>query len=272
MDKRAEDTLLAERTEAERLALEAHTWEPDAEHLLDRLGLRPGIRCVDLGCGAAGILAPLSRRAGPLGSVVGVEADPGLLAAARHYVDQGGLENVRLHQADARRTGLPRESFDLAHGRFLLATRGGDEALVREIASLVRPGGLVVLEEPDAGSWSCFPEDASFTTLRDAVLAAFARGGGDFNAGRRVYGLVDRAGLQNVQIRPAVRAFQNGHPYMRSPLHWVDALRRRILEGEILSSAALRRAAAGYEKFLRRPGAYMVTFTMMQAWGRRAAR
>jgi SAM-dependent methyltransferase len=272
MAERTEDALLAERTEADLHLLEARIWEPDAEHLLDRLGLRPGSRCVDLGCGAAGILAPLSRRTGPLGSVVGVDADSALLSAARRHLERQGLENVRLHRADARRNGLSRESFDLVHGRFLLATLGGARALVREIVSLVRPGGLVALEEPDAGSWACYPEGAPFTTLRNAVLEAVAQGGGDFNAGRRVFGLLERAGLQNVQLRPALRAFQNGHPYMRAPLNWVETLRRRILEGEILSPTALRRAVAGYEKFLRLPGSYMVTYTVMQAWGRKAAR
>lgn len=36
---------------------------------------RPGWRCLDLGCGAMGILGPLSRRVGPDGSVVGLDQD-----------------------------------------------------------------------------------------------------------------------------------------------------------------------------------------------------
>ena len=37
--------------ELERLRLQARVWEPEAEHLLDRIGVEPGWRCLDLGCG-----------------------------------------------------------------------------------------------------------------------------------------------------------------------------------------------------------------------------
>jgi len=260
------------RGELERQSLEARVWEPDAERMLDRIEVRPGARSVDLGCGGMGILASLSRRAGPTGRVLGLDADSSLLAAARSYADREGLENVELLQADAYDTGLPRESFDLVHTRFLFGLGGREEDLVREMTALVRPGGVVAAEEPDAAAWTCHPEIPAFLTLRGAILEAFARGGGDFSVGRRLFGLIQAAGLENALIRPAVLAFQNGHPYMRLPILLADALRDAILEGEILSAGALRRAVAEYEAFLRRPGSYMVTFTLMQAWGRKAAR
>jgi SAM-dependent methyltransferase len=266
------DLLAAGGTELERPNLQARVWEPDAERMLDRIRVRPGARCLDLGCGGMGILAPLSRRAGPAGRVLGLEADPALLAAARSYADREGLENLELLRGDPFDSGLPRESFDLVHARFVLAPLGRNQELAREVVSLARPGGVVALQEPDASSWRCFPEIPAFATLRDAILEAFARGGGDFNAGRRIFGLLQEAGLQNTQVRPALLAFQNGHPYMRLPLFFVDALRDRILEGKILSDVALRRAVSEYESFLRRPGSYMVTFTVMQAWSRKAAR
>jgi hypothetical protein len=40
--------------ELERLRLQARVWEPEAEALLDRIGVQAGWRCVDLGCGAMG--------------------------------------------------------------------------------------------------------------------------------------------------------------------------------------------------------------------------
>src|SRR5215831_1583540 len=56
--------------ELERLQLQARVWEPEAETMLDHIGLEAGWHCLDLGCGAMGILGPLARRVGPSGQVV----------------------------------------------------------------------------------------------------------------------------------------------------------------------------------------------------------
>jgi len=258
--------------EIRRLTLHAQVWEPEAERMLDRIGVPRAAHCVDVGCGSRGVLAALSRRAGPDGRVVGVDADARVLAAARAHVEREGLGNVELVEGDALATGLPRAAFHLVHARFLLAPLGREEDLVRELIALTAPGGVAVLQEPDAGSWGCFPEPAAFPVLRDAVLAAFRKKGGDLNAGRRTFGRLREAGLQDVQLRPAVLAFQDGHPYLRLPLLFVEALRSLILDSGILRAAELNRAVQGYEEFLRAPSGCMVTFTVFQTWGRKPRR
>lgn len=62
--------------------------------MLDQIGLQAGWQCLDLGCGAMGILGPLSRRAEPTGRVVGVDLDVRQLAAARAYMHEARLHNV----------------------------------------------------------------------------------------------------------------------------------------------------------------------------------
>src|SRR5689334_21131938 len=105
--------------ELERLQLQARVWEPATEAFLDQIGILPGAHCLDLGCGAMGILGPLSRRVGPTGRVVGFDQDPKQLAAARHFVQAAGLTNVELIEGDAYHTTLPRHAFDLVHVRFV---------------------------------------------------------------------------------------------------------------------------------------------------------
>src|SRR5574341_640738 len=89
--------------ELERLRLQARVWEPEAEIMLDHIGLQAGGNCVDLGCGAMGILGPLSRRVGPQGHVVGVDTDAKQLAAARDFVRENQLGNVEILELDANR-------------------------------------------------------------------------------------------------------------------------------------------------------------------------
>lgn len=73
----------------------------------DNVGIQPGWHCLDLGCGAMGILGPLSRRVGPAGLVTGVDRDAQQLAAARAYVADDGLSNVKIIEADAFASALP---------------------------------------------------------------------------------------------------------------------------------------------------------------------
>src|SRR5258708_5294442 len=107
--------------------------------MLDHIGLEAGWRCLDLGCGAMGILGPLSRRVGSAGQVIGVDLDARQLAAARAFIQEAGLRNVEIVEQDAYHTTFPRESFDLVHVRFVFAPVGRDEDLVREMIALTKP-------------------------------------------------------------------------------------------------------------------------------------
>ncbi len=73
--------------EVERLQKWGRIWEPEAEAMLDQIGIQPGWRCLDLGCGPMGILRGLSRRVGPSGSVVAADLNPKQLAAARELTE-----------------------------------------------------------------------------------------------------------------------------------------------------------------------------------------
>lgn len=256
-------------SELERLRLQAKVWEPSAEAMLDVIGIRPGWNCVDLGCGALGILKPLSRRVGAAGKVVGVDVDARQLAAARAHVLEEGLENVSVLEQDAYRTGLPRESFDFAHVRFLFAPVGRDDELLTELLGLTKPGGTIAVQEPDAAAWGYYPESLEWERLKDVILAAFRSGGGDFNAGRRTYGMLRRAGLEDVQMKAAVVALQGRHPYKRVPVQFAASLRQRILEAGILKESELDQLIRDCERIAADPETVMTSFVVTQVWGRK---
>lgn len=268
----ASSYLLADGTaELERLRLQARVWEPAAEAMFDQIGIQPGWSCVDLGCAGMGVLGPLSRRVGSHGRVVGVENDVKQLAAARDYVRENQLTNVEIVEQDAYRTSLTCGSFDLTHVRFVFAPVGQEDALLREMLDLTRPGGVVAIQEPDASSWNCYPARSEWARLKDAILAAFAAAGGDFNAGQRTFAMLRRAGLEDVQIRAAVFALQAPHPYRRLPIQLAMSLHRRIVGAGILSESALDEAMVECEQIAGDPNTTVMSFIVTQVWGRKAA-
>jgi ubiquinone/menaquinone biosynthesis C-methylase UbiE len=170
-------------SELERMRIQAEAWEPEVEIWLDQMGVQPGWRCVDLGCGPVGILGPLSRRVERTGRVFGVDVDPGQLEAARQYVRDNRLESVEIVESSAFNTSLQCETFDLTHARFMFSPLGHDEDLLREMLALTRPGGVIAIQEPDISSWNSYPSRAAFRRLVSAIQDAFAEAGGDLTPG-----------------------------------------------------------------------------------------
>src|SRR6202049_3172712 len=133
---RRNDYFLGETlSEQERLVAQAAGFEHEARWLLDRIGIQPGWRAVDVGCGPIGILSLLAERVGKDGTVVGLEREPRFAEMARAIVAERGLSNVQVVQADAHASGLERESFDFVHGRLVLILRPKPESLLAEMVA-----------------------------------------------------------------------------------------------------------------------------------------
>jgi ubiquinone/menaquinone biosynthesis C-methylase UbiE len=77
-----------------RLQVLARARRADTVELLRRAGLRPGMRCLDLGCGGGDVSFELASLAGAAGSVVGIDMDEVKLALAQEAATERGFANV----------------------------------------------------------------------------------------------------------------------------------------------------------------------------------
>ena len=158
--------------ESTRLQRQAEELAADSAALLDRAGLRPGQRAIDLGCGPRGILDMLAARVVPAGRVVGLDSNPAHAAMAAEFAAAQNLNGVEVITADARNTGLPTGSFDLVHARTLLVNLAEPAEAAAEMMRLARPGGWVTSMEPDTESIGCLcPRRASRTSGLPLIAA-----------------------------------------------------------------------------------------------------
>jgi SAM-dependent methyltransferase len=257
--------LLADQpSELERLQLQSRVWEPSGRQLLERIGDGSGLRTLDIGCGALGWLRILSEWVGPAGRVVGTDIDELLLDAARTFLDGAGIGNVELAVDDLFESKLEPGSFDLVHARYVIAPLGRGPEQVAAFRRLLGPGGALVLEEWDLGSWHFNPPAAAAERLIQLLAEIFAALGGE--AGRGLPELLRGIGIEEPEISAHVIALEPGHPYLRLPIQFSVALESRLLEK--LSEdelASLRREA---EAELAEAGRWGTTFTVIQSWGR----
>ncbi|MFE4251601.1 class I SAM-dependent methyltransferase [Streptomyces sp. NPDC056910] len=118
---------------------------PRFEAAVAELGLRAGDRVLDAGCGTGRALPALRDAVGPSGAVLGVDLTPAMLeAAARAGRDRAGS----LMLADVTRLPVRSESLDAVFGSGLVAHLPQPQENLRELARVVRPGGLLALFHP----------------------------------------------------------------------------------------------------------------------------
>jgi SAM-dependent methyltransferase len=256
--------LASQPSELERLRLQSRVWEPSGRQLLSKVDGGTGGRALDVGCGALGWLRILSEWVGPSGQIVGTDIDESLLGAARSFLETEGISNVELLLDDLFQSRLEPQSFDLVHARYLIAPLGRGREQVASHRRLVRPGGTLVLEEWDLGSWHFNPSAPAAERLIQSLSEIFAALGGE--AGRGLPELLREIDIEEPEVEAHVIALKPGHPYLRLPLQFSVALESRLLE--TLSEDELASLRRDTESELAEPGRWGTTFTLIQSWGR----
>ncbi|MFF4629648.1 class I SAM-dependent methyltransferase [Streptomyces griseorubiginosus] len=109
------------------------------------LGLREGDRVLDAGCGTGRALTPVRAAVGPTGVVVGADLTPAMLEAA---VGAGRDRDGRLLLADVTALPLRSRSLDAVFGAGLISHLPEPAENLRELARVVRPGGVLALFHP----------------------------------------------------------------------------------------------------------------------------
>ena len=88
--------------------------------------------------------------------------------------------------------------------------------------------------------------------------------------GKVRYKMWRQVGLDEVQVRAAVMALPPGHPYRRLPSQFATSLRRRIIEGRLLTEAELDAAMPACEEIATDANTFIITFIVTQIWGRKS--
>jgi ubiquinone/menaquinone biosynthesis C-methylase UbiE len=106
-----------------------------------------GAAVLDVGCGAGldGLVA--ARRAGPQGRVIGVDFSETMLARARRSASEAGIANVVFCRADAEHLPVGDASVEVALANGIFNLNPSREAIFRELARVLRPGGAVYSAE-----------------------------------------------------------------------------------------------------------------------------
>jgi ubiquinone/menaquinone biosynthesis C-methylase UbiE len=254
--------------EMARLRMQSDLFRADTESMLDRIGVGLEWRCLDLCCGVGGITDLLSRRVGTEGSVIGADVDSAKLTVAGDWARANGLGNVRFEQADAFATGFPEASFDLVHSRFALSVIPDGTGILDHMLTLVRPGGIVFVEEVNVQTMECAPTDPVWDRALALLVDTFANIGADVYLGPKLYGMFHSIGLTELRVRPCLHALRAGDPMMMHLPGTVEGMRDAILSLGTVTAAALDQIVERLREHLSRPDTLTISYSMVQVVGR----
>ena len=132
---------------------------------VDGLGITPGMKVLDLGCGDGTTALPEARRGA---EVLGVDIARNLVEAGTRRAQAEGLTNAHFQQGDATNlSGLADHSFDLVVSVFgaMFAPKPFDVA--KEMVRVTRPGGRIVM-----GNW--IPNDPTLVAQILRISSAYS--------------------------------------------------------------------------------------------------
>jgi ubiquinone/menaquinone biosynthesis C-methylase UbiE len=241
-------------------ALEA-IFDPGSQRMLLDLGVEPGWSCLEVGGGSGSIAAWLSERVGRDGHVLATDID------TRH-LKHLGFANLTVQDHDIRHAPLPANSFDLVHMRLVLMHLPNRHEVLERLASALKPGGWLVVEDFDSLSLPADPEinpaESALPTLT-ARLRVMSDHGLELRCGRLLDGWFRRLGLADIGSEGRVfmwRGGSSGADHMRAN---IEQLRTEIVGSGLASESE-------FQQDLMRLSQDEFAFPspiMWAAWGRR---
>ena len=177
---------------------------PLGEQAMDRTGIAPGERVIDVGCGCGDTTIVLGRHVGPAGRVLGIDVSAPMLERAAETARAAGVTNVRFENADAQTHRLSPSAFDVVYSRFGIMFFTDPVAAFTNLRAALRPGGRLAFV-----CWQALPENPwLFVPLRAAAQhltlppppAPDAPGPFAFADPERVRGILTRAGFDEIVL------------------------------------------------------------------------
>ncbi len=238
-----------------RLEEQHALWGPVLLADLERLGLRPGMRVLEVGCGNGALLADLAAAAAP-GAVVGLEQDPAAAASAQERV--GARAEVRVADVlgdDAAATLAG--PWDFVVARWVLSFLPTTAALIRRLASGLVPGGALVVHDYNHHGMGLWPRRPLVDHVIEAYRTAYAARGGDLFVATKLPGLFAAAGLADVAIWPHMMAGPPASP----PWRWVERFvlehRHTLVAGGFVTPAQADAFAQAWAEAAGDPGSVL---------------
>jgi len=258
--------------ELTRLALQNRLWSDAAHAAWKQAGIAPGQRVLDVGCGPGYAAFDLAQIVTSTGAVVGLDESESFVAYAREQARTRGLPQITAHAVDvqaftAEHVGIA--PFDLAYARWVLCFVRDPEAVVKNVARVLRPGGSFVVHDYfNYGSMTMAPRRRSHDLAVAATMKAWREHGGDPDVVGRLPRVFGENGLRLDHLTVHTRVARGSDSMFAWPDTWWRTFAPKLVGmGKLEKSdcdeliADLTRARSSRSEFVQCPPVYELIAT-----------
>ncbi len=218
--------------------------EPLGRPAIDALGLRGGIRVLDIGCGTGATTRAIAGAVEPGGQAVGADVSALLLGVARERSE--ATPNVSFIEADVQTHSFDAGAFDAAFSRFGVMFFSDPVAAFANVRRALAPGGrlaFVCWQTLADNDWMSVPAQAVREWMDVDISPSGAPNPFAFGDPDRLRGVLSGAGFSDVSLRDVRHPILiGGHGDLDNAVRFLAASR---LGGQIRAEASDPQAAFG---------------------------
>ncbi len=162
------------------------------------LRLAAGASVLDVGCGAGEVCVEIARIVGRDGRVAGIDPSEAMIAAARRAATAAGV-TVDLRLASIYALPFPDGAFDAVRSERVFQHLADPEAGLAEMIRVTRPGGRIMVADPDHGQHGLALDEPAHHRIYAATLRALLRMIANPHSGTRLRAMLVSAGLADIE-------------------------------------------------------------------------
>src|SRR5262249_16424385 len=188
--------------------------DPITSRQFDRIGMREGWACLEIGAGSGSIAEFMARRGGPTGSVLVTDIDTRYLSTTTGST----FPNVNVLKHDVTEDPLPDQTFDAIHARNVLLHLPTAGAVLHRLVPALKPGGWLIIEDFDGCVDRKLPTvdpvaGQAFDRVWEAAWSSIRKRGGYADWGRHLGTRFSELNLTEITVEANFQLVRGGSPF-----------------------------------------------------------
>jgi|688.fasta_scaffold144241_2 ubiquinone/menaquinone biosynthesis C-methylase UbiE len=184
-----------------RLALLDEIYGPYSHQFIHKIGIKPGMSVLDVGCGTGNITCWLAKEVGATGRVIGIDASENQINVAKENARTQNLTNIEFYPYSVYDIEKINATFDIVYSRFLLIHIEQPLVALKLMYSLVKSGGVLACDEQCLAAALTYPESRAFTDSKNLAEKICQQKNIDFNFGQKLYPAFKKFDFTNVTLQ-----------------------------------------------------------------------